>query len=115
MGSLAKTTCLIDIATRLEFSYDCRPFDSDGMRALILFLMVVLVCVTSTGCPSWRWRYPWHPVGTIYEQGNRATIHDPFPDNDLGANVEGIRPREFSAPLDLPVRDRLYSDSRLNR
>ena len=54
-------------------------------------------------------------MGTIYEQGNRATLHDPFPDNDLGAPVVGIRPREFSTPLDLPVRDRLFSDAAGNR
>ena len=85
------------------------------MRNYSTLILLCLVCLCSTGCPAWRWRYPWHPVGTIYEQGNRATIHDPFPDNDLGANVEGIRPREFSTPLDLPVRDRLYPDSRGGR
>lgn len=85
------------------------------MRASFAILFVCLICIVSTGCPAWRWRYPWHPVGTIYEQGNRATLHDPFPDNHLGAEVEGIRPREFAAPLDLPVRDRLYSDARGRR
>ena len=85
------------------------------MRKFILLASVCLLALTSTGCPAWRWRYPWQPVGTIYEQGNRATLHDPFPDNDLGAPVVGIRPREFSTPLDLPVRDRLFSDAAGNR
>ena len=74
-------------------------------------IAIVLLVLSTTGCPAWRWRYAWQPPGNIYEQGNRATIHDPFPDNQLGANIEGIRPREFSTPLDLPVRDRLYPDS----
>lgn len=81
------------------------------MRASRFILIALILCGTCCGCPAWRWRYPWQPPGTIYEQGNRATIHDPFPDVDLGPELPDVRPREFSTPLDLPVRDRLFPDS----
>jgi len=51
----------------------------------------------------------------MYDQANRATIHDPFPDNQIGANVEGIRPREFASPSAQPVRDRYWVDSQQRR
>jgi hypothetical protein len=49
--------------------------------------------------------------GTIQQQRLRATIHDPYPDPDLGPNVDGGRPREYMQPLPEPVRNRIYADS----
>jgi len=49
--------------------------------------------------------------GTIEQQRLRATIHDPYSDNDLGPYVDGGRPREFLDPLPEPVRSRIYADS----
>lgn len=113
VGSLLQTQ--IGLALTLQFYYFFQPLPEIHMRTHLVVTFICLACLLSVGCPAWRWHYPWHPVGTIYEQGNRATLHDPFPDNDLGAAVEGIRPREFAAPLALPVRDRLYPDTKGNR
>jgi hypothetical protein len=49
--------------------------------------------------------------GTIQQQRLRATIHDPYPDPDLGPDVDGGRPREYLEPLPEPVRNRIYADS----
>ena len=52
-----------------------------------------------------------HP-GTIQQQRLRATIHDPYPDPDLGPKDGGsARPRDYQEPLPEPVRNRLYVDS----
>jgi hypothetical protein len=52
----------------------------------------------------------WHP-GTIQQQRLRATIHDPYPDPDMGPKIDGGRPRDYAEPLPEPVRNRLYADS----
>lgn len=39
------------------------------------------------------------PPGTIGHQRSRHTVHDPFPDNDLGPPIHGGRPRGFDRPL----------------
>ncbi len=85
------------------------------MRQIAITVGMIVLCATSVGCPAWRWRYPWQPPGSMYDQANRATIHDPFPDNQIGANVEGIRPREFASPSAQPVRDRYWVDSQQRR
>jgi hypothetical protein len=51
-----------------------------------------------------------HP-GTIEQQRLRATIHDPYPDPDLGPRIDGGRPRDYQNPLPEPVRNRIYADS----
>lgn len=67
---------------------------------------------TITGCvtfPSIR------SPGNIAYQQNRATLHDPYTDNDIGPEVVGGRPREFSKPLAEPVRNQMYRESWWNR
>ena len=49
--------------------------------------------------------------GTIQQQRLRATIHDPYPDPNLGPNFDGGRPRDYLQPLPEPVRNRIYADS----
>jgi hypothetical protein len=49
--------------------------------------------------------------GNIYSQRLRATIHDPYSDQDLGPEVVGGRPRDYQQQLAEPVRNRLYVDS----
>ncbi len=46
------------------------------------------------------------PQGTIEQQQYRASLHDPYSDNDLGPEVVGGRPRDFQKPAAEPVRSR---------
>jgi hypothetical protein len=56
-----------------------------------------------------------HPLfqapGTIHQQRLRATIHDPYSDQDVGPEVVGGRPRDYQQPLPEPVRNRIFVDS----
>jgi len=71
------------------------------------FLFCCLLLL-SIGC---RQRPLLAPPGPIQLQQNRAVIHDPFPQNDIGVEEQAARPREYSKPLAEPVRDRLYRDA----
>jgi hypothetical protein len=51
------------------------------------------------------------PPGPMYRQQQNASLHDPYPDNDLGPTVDGGRPRDFQKPLAEPVRNRRVPDS----
>jgi hypothetical protein len=64
-------------------------------RLPILLLLVVL----SSGCSQRprAWGFPGG-LGTIDRQKARASVHDPFPLNDIGPDVAGGRPREFADP-----------------
>jgi len=81
------------------------------MRLLMPYAVVlVLGCALAlSGCAGYHPRLA-HP-GTIDQQRLRATIHDPYPDPDLGPNYDGGRPREYQDPLPEAVRNRLYADS----
>ncbi len=61
-------------------------------------MLFTLCCtVTFAGCAGLRWGQRWGQ-GTIDLQKARATVHDPFPLNDIGPEVVGARPREFYSP-----------------
>ena len=78
-------------------------------RSWILALSAI--CATAGGCAS-DGSFLFNP-GTIQQQRLRATVHDPYSDQDLGPEVVGGRPRDFQQPLAEPVRNRLYVDSYL--
>ena len=63
---------------------------------------VLLVCFA--GCASRPgWGFSWGQ-GTTDRQKARATVHDPYPLNDIGPEIDGGRPREFYNPQPEPVR-----------
>jgi hypothetical protein len=72
-------------------------------------LALLTAMLAAGGCMGQHFRL-WHP-GTIQQQRLRATIHDPYPDPDLGPKIDGGRPREYQDPLPEPVRNRIYADS----
>ena len=80
---------------------------------LKLLLPLVVAFIAAAGCTAYhpRIRNP----GTIEQQRLRATIHDPYPDPDLGPKIDGGRPRDYREPLPEPVRNRIYWDSSLWR
>ena len=62
-----------------------------------LFAAGLLLLVTFFGCkgiemPSW-----FHP-GSAEVQRSRALRYDPYPENEIGPAVVGVRPREFDKP-----------------
>jgi hypothetical protein len=72
--------------------------------------VAVLLSAMLVGCaggPPLSWSNP----GTVQQQRLRATIFDPWPDSQLGPEVLGGRPRDYSEPLPQPVKNRLYVDS----
>jgi hypothetical protein len=72
-------------------------------------LLAACMCLSVAGCAQHEGKIA-NP-GTIQQQRLRATIHDPYPDPDLGPDVDGGRPREYLEPLPEPVRNRIYADS----
>ena len=56
-------------------------------------------------------RAPLAPPGSMQYQRYEATLHDPYPVDDLGPEVVGGRPRDFQKPLAEPVRNRWLTDS----
>jgi hypothetical protein len=74
------------------------------------FSVLLLVCLAASGCTMYH--PPIFQPGNINQQRLRATIHDPYPDPDLGPNDgHSARPRDYQEPLPEPVRNRLYVDS----
>ncbi|MEC7355996.1 MAG: hypothetical protein VXY07_03380 [Planctomycetota bacterium] len=76
------------------------------IQSLILLLGSTLGAI---GCQNVA---TWQPPGTIQQQRNRASMYDPFPDNQMGPPLQELRPREFSSPLAEPARAQLYSEIR---
>jgi hypothetical protein len=58
--------------------------------------MALIGC--KVGRPNW-----WNP-GSAPAQQHRATIYDPYADNDAGPEIVGARPREFAKPRPEAVR-----------
>ena len=78
------------------------------MKTCLRKLALGLACLAMGGCAAdGRLFNP----GNIYSQRLRATIHDPYSDQDLGPEVVGGRPRDYQQQLAEPVRNRLYVDS----
>lgn len=73
-------------------------------------LLVGLAWLCGGGCAYLGERLARAP-GTIEQQRLRATIHDPYPDPNLGPEVVGGRPRDYANPLPEAVRNRIYVDS----
>ncbi|MDG1874099.1 MAG: hypothetical protein P8J27_09315 [Mariniblastus sp.] len=56
--------------------------------------LIIGVCVC-TGCNH---RPNWGPQGSIGMQRNRSVVHDPYPSNDLGPPIMGVRPQGYERP-----------------
>lgn len=63
-------------------------------------ILLGLAGCQSTAMPSLR-----HP-GSAQTQQNRAVRFDPYPENDVGPAMVGVRPRGYENPIPEPSRAR---------
>ena len=82
-----------------------RPFP----LSLVLLVFALGAVILMSGCHGARWNL--FAPGTVQQQQLRATVHDPYSDQDAGPEVVGGRPRDYAQPLPEPVRNRIYADS----
>ncbi|WP_425618746.1 hypothetical protein NA78x_002459 [Anatilimnocola sp. NA78] len=88
------------------------------MRSAYILTLLALLFVPNVGCAgnrfaASRWNF-WHP-GPTSDQRVRASVHDPYSDQDLGPAVVGGRPREYMNQYPEAVRNRFYSDTHMGR
>lgn len=62
---------------------------------LMLLAAVVGGSVASSGC---HLRPEWGSPGDMNSQRARSMQHDPYPSNELGPPILGIRPRDYDQP-----------------
>ena len=79
----------------------------DIMRLGLLLLLGLLPAV---GCAQGRLARYFQPQGSVQQQRLRATLHDPYPDQDLAPEMLGSRPRDYQRQLPEPVRSRYLED-----
>ena len=69
-----------------------------------------LMAVSAAGCANGRFYNPFRPA-IVHEQRIKATVHDPYPDQDKGPAVDDARPRDYQKQTPEPVRDRFGVDN----
>jgi len=60
-----------------------------------------------SGCKTTEWPNWLHP-GSEQAQQERALRYDPYPEPNIGPDVEGSRPRDYDKPLPQPARSRWF-------
>ena len=70
--------------------------------------------VGGAGCqgmllPGWR-----QPGSAAYQQA-MAELFDPFPEDEVGQEIVGVRPREYQDPIPEPLRGRRLPWGRTGR
>ncbi|MEZ6088604.1 MAG: membrane or secreted protein [Pirellulaceae bacterium] len=71
------------------------------MRLTLAILAATFI--TAGGCRGYRTPFNTAP-GTTQQQRFEAVAHDPYPQDDLGPEVTGGRPRDYQNPVAEPVR-----------
>jgi len=81
--------------------------------------LLLLGLLPTIGCAEgrlFRWLQPQSssmggtPQQIVQQQRLKATLHDPYPDQDLAPPVMGGRPRDYQRQLPEPVRSRYLED-----
>lgn len=60
------------------------------------FVLLALWTASLSGC---AWPRLFQPRGPIQVQRQEASYYDPYPDDKLGPEVVGGRPRDYQRPL----------------
>lgn len=78
-----------------------------------IFAASALLVLFSAGCANDGGLYRpaiLHP-GDIRSQRIRATVHDPYPNQDTQPAIPDGRPRDYQAQAPAPVRNRFFTES----
>ena len=81
---------------------------SRNLKPLLVSVALVVLVVGIAGC---RGRGFLPPAGPMNQQQASATVHDPFPQDDIGPYDTASRPPNYQQPLPEPVRNRLVPDA----
>src|SRR5690606_3716257 len=87
-----------------------RPQRSDIVLRTLLALAAVSTLLAVAGCRSPGERVLPAP-GPIWYQQQQAVLHDPYPDNDLGPAMTGVRPPSYDRPAPEATRSKYYRES----
>jgi hypothetical protein len=74
---------------------------------ILRFTWLLGLAACSIGCENLA-RPNWTHPGPAQVQEARAIRYDPYPEPDIGPNVEGVRPRSYDKPLAETERGRWY-------
>jgi hypothetical protein len=77
------------------------------MNKLLTSTMLVLMLLCLAGCQSTAKPSLLHP-GSAQTQQNRAVRFDPYPENEPGPTMVGVRPRGYENPIAEPSRARWH-------
>lgn len=75
------------------------------MHRLAWTLCLAFASLAGSGCRTQLDPYSWYnaPPG---HQERQIQRFDPYPDTDIGPEMEGVRPRDFRSPVTEPARAR---------
>lgn len=74
-------------------------------------LVTVMGFIAIIGLSGCRGRKLLAPPGPMLQQQANATVHDPFPEEDIAPGDLGARPPSYQRPLPEPVRNRIVADA----
>lgn len=83
------------------------------LRRYWLFMLAAVLFAAGCRSDGTFMRPTWFHPGDVHQQRIRATVHDPYPDQDKGPPFVDGRPRDYKQALPEPVRNRIYVDSGL--
>jgi hypothetical protein len=78
------------------------------MKTYATWMLLALVVGLSGGCRNGQW-FP--PPGPMNQQQALATIHDPYPQNDIAPYEAASRPPDYQTPLPQAERARIHRDA----
>jgi hypothetical protein len=75
------------------------------MNKIPSFGLLALIIIGLAGCQSTSPPSLTHP-GSAKAQQNQAVRFDPYPENEMGPAMVGVRPRAYENPIPEPARAR---------
>ena len=103
---------LFSAISRLRRSNKRQVEMQNSTKSVRAVFYVALAVMVTSGCYL---RPNLGPPGTIYDQRSRAVLSDPFPNNEIGPEVVGGRPRGYDLPLTQSTNIQASPYSELNK
>ena len=101
-------------STRLSLPNKPPPGKDAAMLRRMTFALTLLASAFASGCANGRFYNPFRTADRpedVQAQRIRATVHDPYPDQDKGPEVDDARPRDYQQQTPEPVRNRFSADN----